>query len=205
MGYNNIIPNVHFRKYWQKDVRCWFNQAARKKGRKIARDKRAVALFPRPAGGKLRPVVHPGTQRYNFKLRVGRGFTLQELKAAGFGALKARQLGISVDTRRTNKCEESLKINANRLKEYKKKLLVFPRSSLKKPKKGDSSKEQLKDVKQNKCKTVLPVPKPRLREAARAITAEEKGVEAYRILRKKREEQKNFGKKLKKEMDAKAN
>lgn len=204
MPYNNIIPNVHFRKYWQKDVRCWFNQAARKKNRNLTRVKRAAAVFPRPAGGKLRPIVHPGTQRYNFKVRVGRGFTLQELKAAGFGRQQARQLGICVDLRRSNKSEESLTLNANRLKEYKKKLLVFPRGNKKKPKKGDSSKEQLKDVKQNKCKTVLPVPTYRLREAARAITADEKNVEAYRILRKKREEVKNYGKKLKKEQEANA-
>lgn len=30
--------------------------------------------------GALRPVVHPPTQRYNFKTRLGRGFTLEELK-----------------------------------------------------------------------------------------------------------------------------
>jgi len=198
MGYNNIIPNVHFRKYWQKDVRCWFNQAGRKKSRKIARNKKALKVFPRPVA-KLRPLVHPGTQRYNFKIKEGRGFTLQELKAAGFGAAQARTLGISVDTRRTNKNEESLKLNADRLKAYKAKLVIFPRSSLKKPKKGDSTKEQLKNVKQNTCKTVIPVPKLRLHEPARAITADEKAVESYRILRKAREEQKNYGKKLAKE------
>jgi len=199
---NNVIPNVHFRKYWQKHVRTWFNQAGRKKSRKIARDKRAAAAFPRPAGGNLRPLVHSPTQRYNVKLRIGRGFTLEELRVAGISASKARTIGIAVDKRRQNACEESLKVNADRLKEYMSKLLVFPRGG--KAKQGDASKEQLKNVQQNKCKTVLPVPKTRLRIKARAITADEKNASAYRILRVARQEKKNLGKKMKKEAEKNA-
>lgn len=203
MGYNNVVANVHFRKYWQKDVRCWYNQPARKKRRSQVRKARAAKVFPRPSGGKLRPLVHNPTQRYNFKLRVGRGFTLQELKTAKLGRDKARQLGITVDTRRTNKNEESLNLNADRLKQYLSKLLLFPRSAGK-PKKGDSTKEQLKAFNgaQNTCKTIIPVPKHRLKDAARAITKEEKDAPSvYRILRKKREEIKNYGKVLKKEKE----
>ena len=40
----------------------------------------AEAIFPRPVSGLLRPAVRPPTQRYNMKLRPGKGFTLQELK-----------------------------------------------------------------------------------------------------------------------------
>jgi len=200
---NNVVPNVHFRKYWQKHVRTWFNQPGRKKTRKMARDQRAAKAFPRPAAGNLKPVVHSPTQRYNVKLRSGKGFTLEELKAAGVSALKARTIGISVDKRRTNHCEESLKVNGDRLKEYMSKLLVFPRRRSK-TKNGDASKEQLKNVQQNKCKTVLPVPTTRLRIKARAITADEKKVSVYRILRVARQEKKNLGKKLKKEAEKNA-
>jgi len=50
-----------------------------------------------------------------------------------------------VDHRRTNKSEESLKLNVDRLTEYKSKLVIFPRRSSK-PKKGDSTAEELKNV-----------------------------------------------------------
>ena len=38
--------------------------------------------FPRPVAGSLRPAVRPPTQRYNMKLRAGKGFTLEELKVS---------------------------------------------------------------------------------------------------------------------------
>jgi large subunit ribosomal protein L13e len=38
-------------------------------------------------------------------------------------------LGIAVDHRRRNASEESLEMNVNRLKEYKAKLIVFPRKT----------------------------------------------------------------------------
>ena len=41
---------------------------------------KAAAIAPRPAAGLLRPVVRCATQKYNMKTRLGRGFTLQELK-----------------------------------------------------------------------------------------------------------------------------
>jgi len=46
-----------------------------------ARVAKAKAVFPRPTAGALRPAVHSMTQRYNTKIRAGRGFTLAELKA----------------------------------------------------------------------------------------------------------------------------
>merc|ERR1712139_575516 len=105
-----------------------------------------MGVFPRPAG-KLRPAVHSMTQRHNMKVRKGKGFTKDELKAAGVSMKKALSIGISMDHRRRNHCEESLKENSDRLKEYMSKLMVFPRKS--KAKKGDTPKSALKDVKQN--------------------------------------------------------
>ena len=37
-------------------------------------------MFPRPAAGVLKPVVRGQTVKYNLKQRLGRGFTLEELK-----------------------------------------------------------------------------------------------------------------------------
>ena len=58
----------------------FLSAAGRKKSRRNARELKAKKTFPRPVAGALRPIVHPPTQRYNFKTRLGRGFTLEELK-----------------------------------------------------------------------------------------------------------------------------
>ena len=99
MKHNNAIQNIHQRKHWQKYVRTWFNQPARKRRRLVSRKEKAARLFPRPAES-LRPVVRGQTIRYNAKVKVGRGFTLQEIKEAGLGAAFARSIGIAVDHRR---------------------------------------------------------------------------------------------------------
>merc|ERR1711874_581012 len=144
---NNIIPNGHFRKDWQRMVKTWFNQPMRAKRRRAARATKAAAIAPRPVAGLLRPVVRCPTFKYNTKARLGRGFTLDELKAAGINKKTARSVGISVDYRRRNLSMESLQQNVQRLKEYKSELIVFPRKEGK-PKKGDATPEELKLAKQ---------------------------------------------------------
>merc|ERR1712098_787477 len=136
---NNIVPNGHFHKDWQNYVKTWFNQPARKIRRRQARVAKAARIAPRPLG-KLQPVVHCPTYKYNVKVRAGKGFTLEELKAAGLSKNYAQTIGIAVDHRRRNKSVESLQLNAQRLKEYKSKLILFPISA-KKPRKGDSTPE----------------------------------------------------------------
>merc|ERR1712100_143092 len=74
--HNNEIPHQHFKKDWQGNcsqsfVRTWFNQAGRKKSRRIAREKKAKAISPRPVSGALRPAVQCPTQRYNLKPKHG--------------------------------------------------------------------------------------------------------------------------------------
>merc|ERR1711957_684547 len=121
---NNVIPNVHFRKvngmqhgqFNRVMMRTWFDQAGRKKRRANNRKEKAKKLFPRPAAGLLRPIVRPPTQRYNMKLRLGKGFTFEELKKAEIPAKLAPTIGIAVDHRRRNRCEESLSANVKRLK-----------------------------------------------------------------------------------------
>merc|ERR1712137_283069 len=93
--HNNIIPNVHLNKDWKNRVKTWFNQPGRKQTRRRKRAERAAAIFPRPLQ-KLRPVVQCPTVRYNAKSRLGRGFTLAELKAAGLSRVYAQTVGISV-------------------------------------------------------------------------------------------------------------
>ena len=111
---------------WQRRVRTWFDQPARKQRRRLARTKRAAALAPRPTT-LLRPAIRCPGLRYNIKIREGRGFTFEELKKAGFEVKKAAKLGIAIDHRRRNTNEESLEMNVQRLNEYKAKLIVFPR------------------------------------------------------------------------------
>jgi len=77
---NNMIPNGHFHKDWQRFVRCWFNQPARKQRRRDQRKKKAAAIMPKPVAGPLRPIVHCPTFKYHTRVRAGRGFTLEELK-----------------------------------------------------------------------------------------------------------------------------
>ena len=68
-------------------------------------------MAPRPTGGALRPAVHCPTIKYNAKVRLGRGFSLEELKGAGIPVKFAPTIGIAVDLRRTNKSAESLAVS----------------------------------------------------------------------------------------------
>merc|ERR1711865_557761 len=168
------------------------------------RQKKAARLAPRPAAGLLRPVVHPPTQRYNMKLRLGKGFTLDELREAKIAPKLARTIGISVDHRRRNRCTGSLQENVNRLKLYKSKLLVFPKKSGKKcVKKGDTARSELQNVAQNTLKEIIPIPKQALRIKARKITDAEKEKSVYKILKKARTNKKYLGQKLTKEKSGK--
>jgi len=139
--HNQQIPHNHFRKDWQRRVRCHFDQPGKKSSRRIARRAKAAAVAPRPVD-KLRPIVRCPTVKYNRRTRLGRGFTLTELKAAGIPKLYAPTIGIAVDARRQNLSEEGLAANVDRLKQYKARLIVFPKKS-NKPKKSDTPKDQL--------------------------------------------------------------
>jgi len=60
------------------------------------------------------------------------------LQAAGIRKREARTIGIAVDYRRQNKSVESLQHNVQRLKEYRAKLILFPKK-MSKPRKEDAS------------------------------------------------------------------
>ena len=171
--HNNSVPNVHLRKHWQRRTKCHFDQPAQKLRRYQRRVSKAGREFPRPIQ-KLRPVVSSCTRRYAGKVRYGRGFTLDELKAAGLSARFARTVGIAVDHRRTSTSEEQLQLNTERLNTYKSKIILFPRRA-DKPKSGqikDATAEQLKSAAaQNQVSgRVLPIKAAEREDEFRAIS-----------------------------------
>ena len=188
--HNNVVPNIHcHKKYCESSrgplkVRLNLNQASKKKSRRLTRAAKAAAIAPRPLQ-LLRPAVHCPTQRYSAKVRLGKGFTLEELKAAGLTSRYARTVGIAVDHRRTNKSAESLATNVARLEEYKGKLIVFPKKRLSKVKNGDSSAEECKAATQFKG-TVLPLATPASAIVIADIPSQE--VSAFTQLRVARQE-----------------
>jgi len=199
---NNAVPGEHFHKDWQRYVRTWFNQPARKKRRHVNRIKKARAIMPRPVAGPLRPIVRCPTFKYNTRVRAGRGFTIEELKAAGLNKRVARTLGIAVDFRRRNRAVESLQLNVQRLKEYRAKLILFPKK-LSKPKKGDSTEEELKVATQLKG-TVMPIHIMPKKDKVRAITDEERKYSAFVALRQARAHVRLAGQRAKKAKEGKA-
>jgi large subunit ribosomal protein L13e len=198
--HNNIVPNVHQRKHWQKWVKTFFTQPAKKRRRLEARKAKAARLFPRPAEA-LRPAVRGQTIRYNRRVRAGRGFTLQEIKEAKLGVDFARSIGISVDHRRRNKTQESLDVNKRRLEAYLNKLVLYPRAPLAA---GAKAKKNLvadsaKDVQdkfgshQNTDSVVLGLPALRRREKAVAIDKKLKEEKTYRRQQLEKDNAKRFG------------
>ncbi|XP_044740813.1 60S ribosomal protein L13 [Chrysoperla carnea] len=200
---NNMIPNGHFHKDWQRFVKTWFNQPARKFRRKQNRVKKARAIAPRPAAGPLRPVVRCPTFRYHTKVRAGRGFTLDEIKAAGLNAAFARTVGIAVDYRRRNKSVESLQQNVQRLKEYRSKLILFPLNN-KKVRKGEATEEERKLATQLKTK-VMPIRQPAAKLKTQVLTKDAKKFSAFNFLRKARADAKLVGIRAKRAKDAAEN
>ena len=161
--HNNVIPNIHNKKKYLESsrgplkVRLSLDQATKKKSRRLTRAAKAARIAPRPLS-LLRPAVQSQTQRYSSKTRLGRGFTLQEIKAAGLTPRYARTVGIAVDHRRINRSEEGLKRNVDRLTEYKLKLIVFfrRRGVLKS---GDSSAAETNAATQLEGRTIMPLVK----------------------------------------------
>jgi large subunit ribosomal protein L13e len=199
---NQMVPNAHFHKDWDRYVKTWFNQPARKERRRKMRAKKAAAVAPRPMK-TLRPVVRCPTLRYNVKQRAGRGFSLEELKTAGISKNMARTIGITVDHRRRNKSVESLQINAQRLKEYQSKLILFPIKASK-PRKGDASEEDMKKASQLEGQ-VMPVQgKPVKRIRAMEVTDDLKNFKAFNAIRQSRAVARLWGIRAKKAKEAEA-
>jgi len=193
MKHNNVLPNQHFRKDWKRYVKTWFDQPARKQARRAARAARAARVAPRPIN-PLRPVVRGQTIRYNQRLRAGRGFSVEEVKAAGMNVKEAQSVGIAIDHRRRNRSEEGLKQNVQRLKLYRSKLVLFPRKpTSKRVHKADASKDERSAAKQSLEENVLPLPSGVAKSKARKITSAERDSTVYTIARKARTDAKLWG------------
>jgi large subunit ribosomal protein L13e len=151
----------------------------------------------------LRPAVRGQTNRYNGKIKLGRGFTLRELREAGIkGVEYARSLGIAVDLRRKDTSNETLKLNSGRVKDYISRMILYPRSKgqyEKKPVVAEAKEEVLAgpDAKvQNTLKHVLPLPKPEVGYSWANITKEMKEANAFKIQRTELKTTKGFYKRL---------
>ncbi|KAJ4378135.1 60S ribosomal protein L13 [Neocucurbitaria cava] len=193
--HNQQIQKNHFHKDWQRYVRVHFDQPGKKKSRRNARVAKAAKVAPRPVD-LLRPVVRCPTIKYNRRVRPGRGFSLVELKAAGIPRKFARTIGISVDPRRQNLSEEGLKANVERLQEFRKRLILFPRRNGK-TKQGDASAEDIKvakDAEKIVSSTASVLPIKNVIEFEQGPISDYKGEEnAFRKLRDQRSEARLVG------------
>ena len=185
--HNNMLPNVHLGKDWQEKVKTWFNQPGRKHRRQVKRAAKAAKVAPNPTH-TLKPIVRGQTNKYNNKIRLGRGFTKEELKKAGLLSLNyARSLGIAIDLRRKDTSNEAQTANVNRLKEYLAKMILYPRKKAdKKAIVKEATEEQLKAPEakeQNTCKCVIPLPKEEVGYTFAPITKEMKSANVYKTQR----------------------
>ncbi len=198
--HNNIVPNQHFHKQWQRRIITLLDQPGQKKSRRLARTARAQAIGPRPTAGLLRPIVRSQTAKFNTRVRAGRGFTLAELKAAKINRREARGVGIAVDYRRVNRSVEGFEANVARLQSHLAHLVVFPRRNGK-PKKGDSSAEDLAAATQF-TGALQPIKQDVAPAQRIEITAELSDFKAFAKLRGERTAARYIGKKTKKQLAA---
>ena len=188
--HNNMLHNVHLKFDWADKVKTWYNQPGRKKRRRLLRRNKARLVAPNPTH-KLRPVVRGQTNKYNTKIKLGRGFTEKELKEAGIkGLAYARSLGIAVDLRRKDTSKETLDLNAGRIKEYLSRMILFPRKegkTEKKPQVPEATGDKLKSAEatvQNTLKGVIELPKKEIGYSFAPITDEMKKKNVYQTQRK---------------------
>lgn len=109
---------------------------------------------------------------------------VHHVQAAGINRKFAQTIGISVDHRRTNKSEESLNANVDRLKNYKAKLVIFPRRAGV-FKQGDSSAADIAAVQKTDV-DVNALPKRADAVTFTAVTEELKAAKGYAALRRAR-------------------
>ena len=193
--HNNVLANVHLRKHWMRRVKCYFNAPAHKQVRRTKRDAKAAGRSPAPID-LLRPLAKCNTRRYSDKIRFGRGFSLEEVRAAGLTAAFARTIGIAVDHRRhgSNVMEER---NIERLQKFKSNLVIFPRVASQ-PKKGiiNDSTTGLENPVQNTDVNVYSLPPVTKRAGTAVITKEMRAENTYNRIRSARVNRKYEGKRV---------
>lgn len=201
LRHNNPVPISKFKKDWQNRVKNNFDVPAKRRKRKALRLRKATLVFPRPIE-LLRPLVRPPSIRNKHRLRFGKGFSAEELKGSGIPIPMARTIGIAFDRRRQNRCEESLNLNIQRLKEYKSKLILFPihakKPNLKSPI-PEATPEQIKNVMQYKG-NIFPEKKIEKKIEFVEITPELKKLSAVQGVKKARRSIRRIGYLVKKKL-----
>ncbi|ELQ74767.1 60S Ribosomal protein L13 [Trachipleistophora hominis] len=144
MKHNNALVSNHFNKGSMK-FKTWFDQPAKRQKRRAARREKAKKRYPIPVK-KLLPVVRQPTQRHNYRVRLGRGFTEQEIVGAGIEVRYAMSIGVKVDKRRKDRNTETYERNVERLKEYLKHVKVYK-----------NAKEAREDNAKSFIGTIMPV------------------------------------------------
>jgi large subunit ribosomal protein L13e len=199
-----MLHNVHLKFDWADKVKTWYNQPGRKHRRRVLRKRKANLQAPNPTH-KLRPIVRGQTNKYNTKIKLGRGFTVKELKEAGIRGLSyARSLGIAIDLRRKDTSKETLDLNAGRIKEYLSRMILYPRKENKpekKPQVPEATADKLKSAEagvQNTLKGVIELHKKEVGYSFEAITDEMKKKNAYQTQRKEIKTAKGFYARLEK-------
>lgn len=143
--HQNSIPKAHFKKHWQKYVKVDFNRAMKKKKRRNCRIKKTgnLKINKLPKNNVLKPIVHNPTKMYNLKIRLGRGFSIGELKNSIIPKNMAPSIGISMDKRRRGNSLKQIS-NVKRLNNYFEKIGT---TELQKKSEGKSKNETGKFIK----------------------------------------------------------
>lgn len=199
---NQPIPRNQMRKHWypgpaaKGHIHMHFDQPLKAKKRREHRRIKAIRMFPKPVR-QLRPIVSCPTQRHNMKLRQGRGFSRMELKTAKLHPRYAVSIGIAIDKKRKNRCQESLDRNVGRLKKYLSKLVLFPTNHVNPAGHGERY-SRLKDrklvISQNRRqKGPLRFRPEQALEKPRKLTEQEKHRHIFYFLRKVQRDQKLIG------------
>ena len=202
--HNNMIHNVHLKFDWADKVKTWYNQPGRKKRIRILRQKKAKLVSPNPTH-KIRPIVRGQTNKYNTKIKLGKGFTKKEVNEAGIKGLSyARSLGIAIDLRRKDTSKETLDLNAGRIKEYLSRMILYPRNEKKpdkKPQVQEATADKLNSAEakiQNTIKGVIELPKKEIGYSFSPITEQMKKQNVYQTQRKEIKTAQGFYKRLEK-------
>ena len=100
--HKNSISNGHFRKHWQKYVKTDFDKPLNKTKRRNKRKSKLTNINRYNFCPKniLRPVITNQTKMYNLKVRLGGGFSSNEINKSNVSHKIASSIGISVDKRR---------------------------------------------------------------------------------------------------------
>ena len=121
--HKNSISNGHFRKHWQKYVKTDFDKPLNKIKRRNKRKSKLTNINRYNFCPKniLRPVITNQTKMYNLKVRLGGGFSKNEINKSNVSHKIASSIGISVDKRRRR---DNLKqsFNIMRLNNYLEKI-----------------------------------------------------------------------------------